>query len=61
MLFFFQRIEQEAKQEIEAAVKAAEADPDPPLEDLYMNVYSDDNMDGHVIRGCDNWSKHATN
>jgi len=55
------RIEQEAKQEIEEAVKAAEADPDPTLDDLYLDLYADDNMEGHVVRGCDNWSRHATN
>lgn len=54
-------IEQEAKQLIEEAVKAAESDPDPPLDDLYLDVYADDNMEGHMIRGCDNWSRHATN
>ncbi|CAH3035067.1 unnamed protein product [Pocillopora meandrina] len=54
-------IEQEAKQLIEEAVKAAESDPDPTLDDLYLDVYADDNMEGHVIRGCDNWSRHATN
>ena len=56
-----QRIEQEAKQEVEVAVKAAEADPDPTLDDLYLDLYADDKMEGHVIRGCDNWSRHATN
>lgn len=61
IVVFFQRIEQEAKQEVEAAVKAAEADPDPTLDDLYLDLYADDSMDGHVIRGCDNWSRHATN
>jgi len=61
IVLLLQRIEQEAKQEIEEAVKAAEADPDPTLDDLYLDLYADDNMEGHVVRGCDNWSRHATN
>lgn len=55
------RIEKEAKDEVEAAVQAAQADPIPPLEDLFLDVYADDNMEGREIRGCDNWSRHATN
>lgn len=54
-------IENEAKQEVEAAVKAAQGDPDPTLDDLFLDVYADDNMDGHKIRGCDNWSRNVTN
>ena len=61
IVLLLQGIEQEAKQETEEAVKAAEADPDPTLDDLYLDLYADDKMDGHVVRGCDNWSRHATN
>ena len=59
--FLFQSIENEAKQEVEAAVKAAQGDPDPTLDDLFLDVYADDNMDGHKRRGCDNWSRNVTN
>ena len=61
LLFLFQRLESEAKQEIEEAVKVAQSDPDPTLDDLYLDLYADDNMDGREIRGCDNWSRHVTN
>lgn len=61
LLILLQGLDQEVKQEIEAAVKAAENDPNPPLDDLYLDLYADDNMEGHVVRGCDNWSRHATN
>lgn len=54
-------IEKDAKEEVEAAVQAAQSDPDPTLDDLFLDVYADDNMEGHQIRGCDNWSRHATN
>lgn len=59
--FLFQGIEKDAKEEVEAAVQAAQSDPDPTLDDLFLDVYADDNMEGHQIRGCDNWSRHATN
>lgn len=55
------RLEKEAKVEVEAAVKIAESDPDPTLDDLFLDLYADDNMEGRKIRGCDNWSRHATN
>lgn len=42
-------------------MKAAQVDPDPTLDDLFLDVYADDNMDGHKIRGCDNWSRNVTN
>jgi len=61
IVVLLQAIEQDAKQEIEEAVKATEADPDPTLDDLYLDLYADDGMEGHVVRGCDNWSRHATN
>ena len=61
VFLLFQSIEKEAKEEVEAAVQAAQSDPDPTLDDLFLDVYADDNMEGHQIRGCDNWSRHATN
>ena len=59
--FFLQRLEAEAKEEVEAAVEVAKASPDPILDDLFLDVYADDNMEGHKIRGCDNWIRQATN
>ena len=56
-----QRIEKEAKEEVDAAVKVAQAGPEPALDDLFLDVYADDNMEGHKIRGCDNWIRQATN
>lgn len=56
-----QRIEKEAKEEVDAAVKVAESGPEPTLDDLFLDVYADDNMEGHKIRGCDNWIRQATN
>ncbi|XP_074626682.1 pyruvate dehydrogenase E1 component subunit alpha, mitochondrial-like isoform X2 [Acropora palmata] len=55
------RIEKEAKEEVDAAVKVAQAGPEPALDDLFLDVYADDNMEGHKIRGCDNWIRQATN
>lgn len=55
------RIEKEAKEEVDAAVKVAQAGPEPTLDDLFLDVYADDNMEGHKIRGCDNWIRQATN
>ncbi|XP_068698308.1 pyruvate dehydrogenase E1 component subunit alpha, mitochondrial-like [Montipora foliosa] len=55
------RLEAEAKEEVEAAVEVAKASPDPILDDLFLDVYADDNMEGHKIRGCDNWIRQATN
>ena len=40
------------RKEVDAAVKSAREDPEPPLEDLAMHVYAD-GTNGMPIRGCD--------
>jgi hypothetical protein len=46
---------------IDEAVLAAKSDPEPPLEDLYLDVYAGGTMKDSQIRGCDAFSWHATN
>ncbi|EDO33561.1 predicted protein [Nematostella vectensis] len=55
------KIEQEAKAEIDEAVECAKNDPEPPLDDLFMHVYSGGTYADRQIRGCDVMSWHATN
>lgn len=57
----FQKIEEEAKAEIEEYVVAAKNDPEPPLEDLFLDVYAGETMKDRKIRGCDSFSWHDTN
>eukprot|EP00112_Aurelia_sp_Birch-Aquarium-sp1_P010962 Seg2317.2 transcript_id=Seg2317.2/GoldUCD/mRNA.D3Y31 product="Pyruvate dehydrogenase E1 component subunit alpha somatic form mitochondrial" protein_id=Seg2317.2/GoldUCD/D3Y31 len=45
-------IDMAVRKEVDAAVKSAREDPEPPLEDLAMHVYAD-GTNGIPIRGCD--------
>lgn len=46
---------------IEEVVKVVESDFDFFLDDFYLDVYVDDNMEGYVICGCDNWLRYVMN
>jgi pyruvate dehydrogenase E1 component alpha subunit len=51
-MFPFQKIDGKVRKEVDEAVKAAKADPEPPVEEMYDHVYS--NPDPHFkVRGCD--------
>ncbi|XP_031557748.1 pyruvate dehydrogenase E1 component subunit alpha, mitochondrial-like [Actinia tenebrosa] len=55
------KIEEEAKAHIEECVIAAKNDPEPPLDDLFLDVYAGETMKDEKIRGCEYFSWHATN
>jgi pyruvate dehydrogenase E1 component alpha subunit len=48
-------VEDKVKKEIEEATVKAKTDPEPPLDDLYTNIYSQI-PEGYRVRGCDPFS-----
>jgi len=52
-------IEVEVRKDVEAAVKRARTDPEVPLTELYNNIYRNPPQN-YMVRGCDNFSYHAS-
>ncbi len=48
------------RKEVDAAVKAAREDPEPPVDDLATHIYAD-GMNGVPVRGCDLMTEHPSN
>ena len=55
LLMLFQKIEKEARKEVDEAAQKAKVDPELPLSELYTNIYSQ-NPENFEIRGCDAFS-----
>ena len=51
-LFFTQKIEQSVRKEVTEAEKQAIADSEPPLEDMFNNIYINPQPD-FKVRTCD--------
>lgn len=51
-MLHFQEVDLKIRKEVDAAVKLAREDPDPPLDDLAMHVYAN-GTNGIPVRGCD--------
>lgn len=53
-------IDQEVKKVVDAAVKLARTDPEPPNEDMAMYIYSE-GTNGELVRGADLFTQYETN